>query len=290
LGEALISGLANGGIYALLAVGIVLVYKGSRVLNFAQGEMGTFGLFIAFWLIEERGLPWGVGAFGAIAVVALIGLLFERIVVRNMGEASRLTVAVATIGLLLLLLALELKIFGPSPRILRPPIEGLGLHIAGFYVSPTQMLALLTALGLGVALAAFLKRTDFGLGVLAASQDPAATRLVGVRVGRVSAFTWALAGAVSAVAGLLIQPTIGVFAAGFMTGLFVRGLAAALLGGLTSLPGAFIGGVAVGVIEALIGQRYVQSTFPGIQSVAVMVVIVVVLLIRPRGLFGRAAT
>jgi branched-chain amino acid transport system permease protein len=113
---------------------------------------------------------------------------------------------------------------------------------------------------------------------------------VGVRVGRVSAFTWALAGAVSAVAALLIEPTIGVFAAGFMTGLFVRGLAAALLGGLTSLPGAFIGGVAVGVIEALIGQRYVQSTFPGIQSVAVMLVIVAVLLIRPRGLFGRAAT
>ena len=290
MGEALISGLANGGVYALLAVGIVLVYKGSRVLNFAQGEMGTFGLFVAFWLIEERGLPWGVGALGAIAVVALIGLLFERIVVRNMGEASRLTVAVATIGLLLLLFALELKIFGPSPRILRPPIEGLGLQIAGFYVSPTQLLALLTALGLGVALAAFLKRTDFGLGVLAASQDPAATRLVGVRVGRVSAFTWALAGAVSAVAGLLIQPTIGVFTAGFMTGLFVRGLAGALLGGLTSLPGAFIGGVAVGVIEALIGHRYVQSTFPGLQSVAVMVVIVVVLLIRPRGLFGRAAT
>jgi branched-chain amino acid transport system permease protein len=199
-------------------------------------------------------------------------------------------VAVATIGLLLLLFALELKIFGPSPRILEPPIQGLGLEIAGFFVSPTQILALLTALGLGVALAAFLKRTDFGLGVLAASQDPTATRLVGVRVGRVSAFTWALAGAVSAVAALLIEPTIGVFAAGFMTGLFVRGLAAALLGGLTSLPGAFIGGVAVGVIEALIGQRYVQSTFPGIQSVAVMLVIVAVLLIRPRGLFGRAAT
>jgi branched-chain amino acid transport system permease protein len=290
VGQALISGLANGGVYALLAVGIVLVYKGSRVLNFAQGEMGTFGLFVAFWLIEEQGMPWSVGAIGAIVTVALIGFLFERIVVRNMGEASRLTVAVATIGLLLLLFALELKIFGPSPRILEPPIQGLGLEIAGFFVSPTQILALLTALGLGVALAAFLKRTDFGLGVLAASQDPTATRLVGVRVGRVSAFTWALAGAVSAVAALLIEPTIGVFAAGFMTGLFVRGLAAALLGGLTSLPGAFIGGVAVGVIEALIGQRYVQSTFPGIQSVAVMLVIVAVLLIRPRGLFGRAAT
>jgi branched-chain amino acid transport system permease protein len=290
MGQAIISGLANGGIYALLAVGIVLVYKGSRVLNFAQGEMGTFGLFIAFWLIEQNDMPWLVGALGAIAAVAMIGFLFERVVVRNMGEASRLTVAVATIGLLLLLFALELKIFGPSPRILRPPLSGLGIQVAGFFVSPTQILALFTAVGLGFALAAFLKKTDFGLGVLAASQDPSATRLVGIRLGRVSAFTWALAGAVSAVAALLIEPTIGIFAAGFMTGLFVRALAAALLGGLTSLPGAFVGGVAVGVIEAVIGQRFVQSTFPGIQSVAVMVVIVLVLLIRPNGLWGRATT
>ena len=289
MGQTLISGLANGGVYALLAVGIVLVYKGSRVLNFAQGEMGTFGLFIAFWAIDKQGLPWPAGAALAIASVALIGFLFERIVVRNMGEASRLTVAVATIGLLLLLFALELKIFGPSPQLLPPPITGLGIKVAGFFVSPTQILALLAAAGLGLALAAFLKKTDFGLGVLAASQDPSATRLVGVRLSRVSAFTWALAGGVSAVAALLIAPTIGIFAAGFMTGLFVRAIAAALLGGLTSLPGAFIGGVAVGVIEAVIGQRFVQSTFPGIQSVAVMAVIVLVLLVRPRGILGRAA-
>jgi branched-chain amino acid transport system permease protein len=288
--QALISGFANGGVYALLAVGIVLVYRGSRVLNFAQGEMGTFGLFIAFWLIQQQHMPWLVGGIGAIACVALIGYLFERIVVRNMAEASRLTVAVATIGLLLLLFALELKIFGPSPRILRPPLAGLGVQVAGFYISPTQVLALLTAIGLGFALAAFLKKTDFGLGVLAAAQDTTATRLVGVKVNRVSAFTWALAGGVSAVAALLIEPTIGIFAAGFMTGLFVRALAAALLGGLTSLPGAFVGGVAVGVIEAVIGQRFVQSTFPGAQSVAVMLVIVLVLLIRPRGLLGKAVS
>src|SRR5688500_7955172 len=134
MGKALISGLANGGVYALLAVGIVLVYKGSRVLNFAQGEMGTFGLFIAFWAIDKQSLPWPVGAALAIASVALIGFLFERIVVRNMGEASRLTVAVATIGLLLLLFALELKIFGPSPQLMPPPITGLGIKVAGFFV------------------------------------------------------------------------------------------------------------------------------------------------------------
>jgi branched-chain amino acid transport system permease protein len=287
--QTIVSGLANGGIYALLAVGIVLVYKGSRVLNFAQGEMGTFGLFLASWLIVDNDLPWAVGAAIAIAAMGAIGIAFERIVVRSMGEASRISIAVATIGLLLLLFALELKIWGPSPRILPPPIGGLGFKIFNFFVGPTQILALMTAMGLGVALAAFLRKTDFGLGVLAASQDPAATRLVGVRLARVSAFTWGLAGAISALAALLIEPTIGVFAPGFMTGLFVRGLAAALLGGLTSLSGAFAGGVMVGVIEAVVGKWFVQSTFPGIQSVSVMVVIVLVLLLRPRGLAGRAA-
>ena len=285
----IISGLANGGIYALLAVGIVLVYKGSRVLNFAQAEMGTYGLFIAAWLIVDQELPWVVGGGAAVLAIGLIGLAFERIVVRNMRDASRLSVAVATIGLLLLLFALELKIWGPSPRILPGPIEGLGIEVFGYFVAPTQMLALATAAGMGIALAAFLRKTDFGLGILAASQDADASRLVGVPLARVSAFTWALAGAVSALAALLIEPSIGVFAPGFMTGLFVRALAAALLGGLTSLPGAFAGGLAVGVIEAMVGKQFVQSTFPGIQSVAVLVVIVVILLVRPQGMFGKAA-
>ncbi len=289
MGQAIVSGLANGGIYALLAVGIVLVYKGSRVLNFAQGEMGTFGLFIAWWVIDELQAPWALAALAAIVCVTLIGITFERVVVRSMGEASRLSVAVATIGLLLLLFALELKIFGPSPQVLDPPITGLGPQILGFFVSPTQMLALAGAAAIGIGLALFLKKTDFGLGVLAASQDPSATRLVGVSVGKVSMFTWGTAAAVSAIAALLIEPTIGVFAAGFMTGLFVRGLAAALLGGLNSLPGAFVGGLAVGVIEAVVGHLVVRSTFPGLQSVAVMLVIIGVLLFRPQGILVKGA-
>lgn len=288
MAQAIISGLANGGIYALLAVGIVLVYKGSRVLNFAQGELGTLGLFITWGLTEVVGWPWFAGAAVAVAAVVLVSLIFERLVVRGMANAPRVSVAVATIGLLLFLIAFEFKVWGPSPQILPPPIEGLGIQIANFYVSPTQLLALAVAAVMGAALAAFLTKTDFGLGVLAASQDATATRLVGVRINRVSAFTWGIAGAISVVAAVLIEPTIGIFAPGFMTGLFVRALAAALLGGLTSLPGAFAGGLAVGVIEAVVGKQFVQSTFPGIQSVAVLIVIVVILLVRPQGMFGKA--
>jgi branched-chain amino acid transport system permease protein len=288
MGETIVIGLANGGIYGLLALGIVLVYKGSRVLNFAQGEMGNLALYVAWVLVEKAHQPWIVGAIVAIAAIAGLGLAFERVVVRPLIEAPRLTVTVATIGLLLLITGLELKLWGTSPEILRAPIDGNGPKILGFFVSPTRMLAMGALIAIGAGLAVFLRRTDFGLGVLAASQDSVATRLMGVPLARVSAFTWVVAGALGALAALLIEPSIGVFAPGVMTALFVRGLAAALLGGLTSLPGAFAGGLAIGVIESVVGRAFVQSTFPGVQTVGLMLVIIAVLLFRPQGILGRA--
>lgn len=287
--QTFVAGLATGGIYGLLAVGIVLVYRGSRVLNFAQGELGTFSLFIAWEISTERGQPWIVGASVAVVAVGLIGLGFERFVVSRMVEATRLSVAVATVGLLLLLIALELKWWGTSPKILEPPIAGLGPKIAGFYVSPAYVLALIATVLIGGGLAVFLRRTDFGLGVLAAAQDPAAVRLVGVPLAKVSAFTWTMAAAVAAVAALLVEPTIGAFAPGFMTRLFVRGLAASLLGGLDSLQGAFVGGIVIGLVEAIVGDVFVSSTIPGVQTLSVFAVIVLVLLVRPAGLFGKVA-
>lgn len=286
--ETIVAGLTDGGLYGLLAVGIVLVYKGSRVLNFAQGEIGNFGLFIAWWVITRLEFPWLLGALAAIFVCGLLGFLFDRIVVQTMGDTSRISVTVATIGFLLLLLGAEFRIWGPSPQILQAPIGGLGPQIFGFFLSPTRMLALITVAIIGLGLGAFLRYTDFGLGVLAASQDRDAARLVGVPLKKVSSFTWVAAGVVSAIAALLVAPTITLFTAGLMTALFVRGLAAALLGGLTSLPGAFAGGLAVGVIEAVVPKALSGVEFPGIGAVAVMLVVVAVLLLRPQGIFGGA--
>lgn len=286
--RAIVSGIANGGIYGLLAVGIVLVYRGSRVLNFAQAELGTFGLFVTLALVDGLHFPWAIAALGGLIASGIIGLLFERFVVRRMGDASRLSVAVATIGLFLLLFSVELKIWGVSPRVLDPPIGGLGVKVFGFYLSPTYMLALVTMVVAGIALTAFLTRTDFGLGVLAASQDANAVRLVGVRLSRVSAFTWALGAMVGCVAALLIEPSIGGFTPGFMTVLFVDSLAAALLGGLNNLTGAFVGGIVIGVTEAFVAFMLGDTTFPGIKLVAVFVIIIGVLMFRPQGLLVRA--
>ncbi|MCA1838705.1 MAG: branched-chain amino acid ABC transporter permease [Actinomycetota bacterium] len=286
MGRTIVSGIANGGIYGLLAVGLVLIYRGSRVLNFAQGELGTFGLFVASFAVKELHLPWIAAAAVALVVVGAIGYTFDALVVRRMADASRLSVAVATIGLLFLLLSVELKVFGVSPRILPVPVRGLGPRLFGFYVSPTYLLSLLVALALGFALTAFLRRTDFGLGVLAAAQDPTAVRLVGVPLRRVGSFTWVSASMIAVIAALLIEPNIGSFVPGFMTLLFIYGLAAALIGGLRSLPGAFIGGIAVGLTQAIVGEIFSGSSFPHPELLALFMIVIAVLVFRPQGLLG----
>ncbi len=288
MGSALVSGIIVGGIYGLIAIGIVLVYKGSRVLNFAQGEIGTIALYIAWWVIEVARWPWVLGALAGIATSMALSFVFERLVVSRMVEATRLAVAVATVGFALLLVALEFKLWGASPKFLTAPIEGQGPKILGFFVQPTQIVALVAVAVIGLGLTRFLRTTDFGLGVLAAAQDPVSTRLVGVRFARVSAFTWVTAGALSAIAALLITPTLGAFAPNHITAsFFVPALAAALVGGLTSLTGAFFGGLIVGVITEEIRFFFVASTIPGIPTIAIFALVLLVLLLRPQGLFAR---
>jgi branched-chain amino acid transport system permease protein len=285
--EALIIGLVQGGAYGLIALGLVLAYRGSRVLNFAQAEIGTASLFIAWIVSGALHQPYWMGALAAIASALIIGLTFERFVVRPMASASRLSVAVATIGLFGLLIALEAYLNGPTPRFLSPPIPGRGWLIAGFYVSPTQFLTFGVIAVVALALTAFFRYTDFGLGVLASAQDSTAARLVGVPVSRVSMFTWGVAAVLSALAALLIEPTITLIAPnGIGTRLFICGLAAALLGGMTSLPGAFVGGLLVGVLTSEASQL-APSGIPGAFTVVLFVIVMAVLIFRPQGLLGK---
>lgn len=285
-GQVLILGLIAGGIYGLFAVGVVLVYRGSGALNFAQGEIGTLGLYVAWFVVSAHHLPWILGALAAVAVAAVVGAGFEVLIVRPMADAGRLSVAVATIGLLSLLLAGELRVYSASPRILKAPIHGIGPRLLGIHVSPTQFLALFATAAVAGGLAVVLRRTDFGLGVLAAAQDPIAARLVGVPLARVSAFVWGAAAAAAALGALLIEPTIGVFAPGFASELFLKGLAAAIIGGLKSLPGAFVGGLTVGVLEAASTRWIHPSGLPGVADLTIFVIVLAVLLVKPSGLLG----
>ena len=288
MGQSLVIGVVQGGTYGLIALGLVLCYRGSRVLNFAQAEIGTASLFIAWIVSGAWHQPYWMGALAAIASALIIGLTFERLVVRPMSAASRLTVAVGTIGLFGFLVAVESYANGPTPRYLQPPIKGQGVSIAGVYVSPTQMLTFVVIAVVAVGLTVFLRRTDFGLGVLASAQDATAARLVGIPQGAVSMFTWGVSSVLSALAALLIEPTITLIAPnGLGLRLFIGGLAAALLGGMTSLTGALVGGLVVGILTAE-ATHLAPNGVPGAYTVVLFVIVMAVLLLRPQGLLGRA--
>jgi branched-chain amino acid transport system permease protein len=280
-------GVVYGAIYGLIAVGIVLIYRGTKVVNFAQGEIGTFSLYLAWFVTTEHGLPWWMGALAAIGGAAFIGVAFEYVVVRRMVAANRLAVAVATVGLASVLAAVELKVWGVTPRTLRGPVGGIGWKVGDVYVTPTQLISVVVLAVVGVGLALLLRSTDFGLGILAAADDPTAVRLVGVRLSHVSSFTWGAGAALAAVAALLLEPTITVFAPDYAGRLFIAGLVAALVGGLSSIPGAFAGGIAVGVIETYVRSRTLTSSVHGLSTVALFALILAVMLLRPQGLLGR---
>ncbi len=281
--QVLVHGVVVGAIYGLFAVGLVLVYRGSRVVNFAAPEIGTFALLVT-WSFVEAGLPWAVGALVAIAACGAVSYGFERLVIARMVDGTRLAAAVATIGLMLLLIAVELLAWDASPRTLPPPIDGLGPRVAGVFVSPTQILSVVVVAALGVGLTRFLRRTDFGLGVQAAAMDPTAVRLVGVSLARVSSFVWATGGVLAAIAALLVQPSFGAFTPGFMTtAFFVPSLAAALVGGLDDVNGAFAGGLVVGILSQAAERVLIGSPVPNGATLLVFGLIVVVLLLAPGG-------
>jgi branched-chain amino acid transport system permease protein len=285
MGQVVVLSLVYGVIYSLFAVGIVLVYRGSGTINFAQGEIGTFGLFVAWWFTTAHHLPWIIGAVAAVAVAAALGAGFERAIVSHMVDANRVSIAVATIGLLSFLIAFELRFFhGGNIRVLKGAIVGKGWNVFGVIVSPSQVVSFFVVAAVAAGLAVLLKKTDFGLGVLAAAQDPVAVRLVGIPLARVSAFVWGLGAAVSVLGALFIEPTIGVFTPGFASELFIKGLAAAVIGGLTSLEGAFVGGLLIGFVEVGAGKVFAHTNIPGIKMLSILTALLIVLLLRPGGL------
>jgi branched-subunit amino acid ABC-type transport system permease component len=279
MGQVLVLGLINGGIYALFALGVVMVHRGTGVLTFANGEIGTAGLFVAAVVIERTHVPWAVGALIAISFAALLACAFEVLVVRRMGVSDPVAVAVATVGLALFLLAGEFQLFGESPKSLEAPFGG-GPTLFGVIVRPTQIAGLVIAVALGFGLQAALRRTDFGLGILAAAQDPAAVRLVGVSMSRISLTIWGVGAALAALAALLVEPTVGVFFPGYASELYVVGLAAAVVGGLNSLPGCVLGGCVLGIAESASVRWLSGYGVSGLRYVVVLVVLLVVLLGR----------
>jgi branched-chain amino acid transport system permease protein len=288
--QALVIGLVNGAMYALIALGLVLVYKSSGIFNFAQGEFGTVAIYI-MWLLLARHVPYVIGVILALGTAVAVGLVTERLVVRPLYSSPRVILLVATAGVALLCIGVEFWIGQPLPRQLAPALQRTNrLSISGVYVSDQRILLVLVLLGFGVGLWYFFNRTYYGLALLGAAQEPTATELVGINTRRVAAFTWALAGLLGGLAGVLNAPISGSFFPGFMTTTaLIPGFTAAVLGGMTSLPGAFVGGAVVGVAQSVALQAGALKNVPSPDTLVVFVILVAVLAIRPQGLLGKAS-
>ncbi|HEX9774856.1 MAG TPA: branched-chain amino acid ABC transporter permease [Actinomycetota bacterium] len=283
--NGLLAGIAEGAAFGLVALGIVLVYKATRVLNFAQGEIATLCLYIA-WELTELSVPVFLAAAVALLLAAALGAATE-LLLRPLASAPRLTVTVATLGIATVLGSTQLLWFQTNGRALPAFLAGEAIQIGQISFKWTQVLALIVSIGLGLALFAFFKRTLFGLGVLAAAQDQTALRLQGVPFSQVSIFTWSSGAILTTLAGLILIPGIGPFFPFEMTRAFlIPSLAAALVGGLTSLPGAFVGGLVIGIAKNLTVFNWQAS---GAEFMTIFVVMVLVLLFRPQGLLGEEA-
>jgi branched-chain amino acid transport system permease protein len=285
----LVIGLFQGAVYGLLAVGLVLVYKGARIFNFAQGEFGTVAAFVTFSLFEQAGLHYALAVAGGLAAAVVLGLLVERLVIRPLFDAPRITVLVATVGVALLIVAVTVLVAKPEPRVLSPAVAGDPITFAGVALIPQQFLILAVLAGLAALLALFFSRTNLGLAILATSQDVLATRIVGISVPRISRLIWAMAALLGGIAGILQAP-LTIFTPGFMTTTtLVPAFTAAVLGGMTSLPGAFVGGLLVGAAQN-VGIFYLQQAgVPGASELTVFSMLLLVLLVRPQGLLGKEA-
>lgn len=287
--DSLVIGVITGSAYGFLALGLVLIYKSSGVFNFAQGEFGTVAVYTLYLLHFD--VPYGFALLGALAVAVVMGVVVERLVVRPLFDAPRVTLLVATAGVALLSIAVQVW-FGEATA--RPVARALPtldrFKVLGVNISDQRLLLLGALAILAGLLAWFFNKTNLGLAILGSSQEPTATELMGISVKRLSTIVWALAALLGGLAGVLAVPETGGFAPGVLTVSFlIPAFTAAVLGGMTSLPGAFLGGVIVGVVEAVATSAPLFEDIPGSPgTLLVFVVLLIVLVARPQGLLGKA--
>lgn len=278
----LVTGLLTGAAYGLFAIGFVLVFKGTRVFNLAHGEIGGAGLYASWWLLGA--LPVLLASLVGILLAAALGLLVERVLVRRISGASPLTGVAVTLGFGLTLAYSEAKLFGYNVKTYPSPVGTARFELGSVVVTAPRLAALVAGFAAAGAIGLLLHRTRAGLAMRATTSDPRLARLSGVAVDRARGAAWAIGGALSALSAILLA-SVYTFHPLSNTLLLVRALAAALLGGLTSITGALLGGLVVGVAEAMVISRF--ST-PGLVDLAVFALILGTLLFRPEGLLGRA--
>ena len=278
------SGLAMGGVYAILALALVMIYQATHLINFAQGEMAMFSTYVA-WEMVDAGTPYWLAFAITVALSFLGGVLIERAIIRPFANAPALTVVIVFIGLLLIFNSVAGWRYSYTIKTFDSPFPDRP-WFGNVFMSSHESGSILVALAVLGLVYAFFRFTPLGLAMRAAAQNPVSARLVGIRVGWMLAIGWGLAAAIGAIAGMMAAPIV-YLDPNMMLSLLLFGFAGAILGGIDNPWGAALGGFAVGVLENLAGAYVVG---PEIKLSVALVLIVGVLVIRPSGLFGRPLT
>ena len=280
--QMIASGIAVGSSYALMGLAMVIIYKTSEVVNFAQGEMALLSLFLTYMVLEFHGVPYYVAFPGALLFAVFLGCFLEFAVLRRAKEPNVLGMIIITIGLEMILMGFVSWKFGADQKTMPFPIGPYeSVAIGEVFVSSLEVLTFITAIVLMTILFLFFRYSKLGVAMKATQQNSMAARLMGIKTKRILMITWGITSLVGCTAGLLIAPTT--MQPYMMWDPMLKGFAAAVMGGMTSLPGSVFGAYLIGIIENLFGG-YISIEF---KSVVAFFIIVLVLCVKPSGLFAR---
>ncbi len=277
-----VNGISIGALYSLVALGLVLTYKATEVLNFAHGDLLMLCAFVAWGLIEVVGLSFWVAAPLAVSAVAVISYLLEQRIMRRIAGQPQFAAVMLTIGLAFMIRGAVSMGFGPESRAYATPWSGKTSHFAGVVIADLNLAIVAVALIVTLALFVFFKRTALGVAIQAASQNQLAAYLSGIRVKRLNSLVWGLSGAIAATCGLLLAPIALVDISLWFV--MLKAMAALVVGGFGSAPGAIVGGLVIGLVEQFAGVYGPD----GSKDIAAYSVLIAVLVLYPRGILGEA--
>ena len=276
-----LTGLTNGAILALAALGFVLIYKASDVINFAQGEFLLVGAYIIYAMIAQFGLWWPLGMTLTVILAVGVGITVERLVLRPMIGEPIISVIMVTIGLSSVLQAIVKMIWGSQPKEFPPFIPTDPVKILGATIGADRLWAIGIAIVLLGAFSLFFRQSREGIAMRAVADDQQAALSMGISVKRIFAWAWSIAAVTAAIAGALVANIVGV--SGTISSFGLHVFPVVILGGLDSIPGAIIGGVIIGLLETYTGG-YIGE---GLNQVVSFIVLIIILMVRPYGLFGQ---
>jgi branched-chain amino acid transport system permease protein len=280
--QLLATGLAMGSIYALVALGFVLIFNAVNVVNFAQGEFVMVPAFVAVWLISFLKIPFPFAYLLTLIFMAIFGIVFQRVAYYPLRNRSFLPVIISTIGVSIFLKNAAQLVFGAEPQLMPRPTSSNVLNLRGVCIDPQHVVIIVVTLILLVLQHLFFERTSLGKKMQATAQDKEMARLLGVRVSRMIVLTFVYSSMLGAVAGMLIGPIFYVSKEmGAMLGL--KAFCSTIVGGFGSIPGAILGGLFLGVIEVF-SSYYISSAY---RDAFAFIILILVLLFRPQGFFGE---